>query len=40
MITEVKGMPVMDLSRALLKQFQGFRGLFKASHQEWLAVSG
>ena len=26
----VKGMTVMDLSRTLLKQFEGFRGLFKA----------
>ena len=36
----VKGMTVMDLSRSLLKKFQGFRGLFKASHQELQAVSG
>ena len=36
----IKGMSVMDLSRFLLKKFQGFRGLFKASHQELQAVSG
>ena len=36
----VKGMTVMDLSRFLLKKFQGFRGLFKASHLELQAVSG
>ena len=36
----VKGMTVMDLSRFLLKKFQGLRGLFKASHQELQAVSG
>ena len=36
----VKGMTVMDLSRFLLKKFQGLRGLFKASHQELQAISG
>ena len=36
----VKGMTVMDLSRTLLKRFQGFRGLVKASHQELQALSG
>ena len=36
----VKGMTVMDLSRSLLKKFQGFRGLFKTSHQALQAVSG
>ena len=36
----VKGMTVMDLSRTLLKRFEGFRGLFKASYQELQAVSG
>lgn len=30
----------MDLSRFLLKKFQGLRGLFKASHKELQAVSG
>ena len=36
----VKGMSVMDLSRFLLKKFQGFRGLFKASVQELESVAG
>ena len=36
----VKGMSVMDLSRFLLKKFQGFRGLFKASVQELQGVAG
>ena len=30
----VKGLSVLDLSRKLLDQFNGLRGLFKASEQE------
>lgn len=36
----VKGMTVMDLSRYLLKRFQGFRGLFKASVTDLQSVAG
>ena len=36
----VKGMNVMDLSRFLLKRFEGFRGLFKASVQELESIPG
>ena len=36
----VKGMSVMDLSRFLLKKFQGFRGLFKASLQDLQSIAG
>ena len=36
----VKGLSVLDLSRKLLDQFNGLRGLFKASEQELRKVKG
>ena len=36
----VKGLSVLDLSRRLLDQFSGLRGLFKASEQELRKVKG
>src|SRR6476620_4526346 len=36
----VKGMSVLDLSRLLLQEFEGLRGLFKASEQDLRKIKG